>query len=80
MPGIVRFLMPVKPSSFMRVHGIGNLALGILLVSGLFQPVSIWLALLWWAWVSPFAFYYEFTVGLRDLAIIMALISLLILG
>lgn len=79
MPGIIRFLMPIKPTSFMKVHALGNLSLGILLASGLFQPISIWVAIVWWAWVSPFAFYYEFTVGLRDLAIIMAIVSLLFL-
>lgn len=79
MPGIIRFLMPIKPTSFMRMHSVGNISLGFLLAAGLFQPVSIWMALLWWIWVSPFAFYYEFTVGLRDLAIIMSLVSLLLL-
>lgn len=80
IPGLIRFLMPVKPESFMRIHSFGNLGLGFLLVSGLFQPVSIWLALVWWLWVLPFAFFYEYTVGLRDLAIIMALLALLALN
>lgn len=79
MPGIIRFLMPVRPTSFMRIHALGNLTLGSLLLLGLFQPASLWLALLWWAWVAPFAFYYEFTVGLRDIAIIAALASIIIL-
>ncbi|HSH18203.1 MAG TPA: hypothetical protein VK978_02370 [Candidatus Saccharimonadales bacterium] len=78
IPGFIRFLMPVKPASFMRLHGLGNLSLGLLLMSGWLQPLSLWLALAWWAWVLPFAFFYNWTVGLRDFAIIMALATLLL--
>jgi uncharacterized protein YjeT (DUF2065 family) len=79
IPKLIQFLMPVKPESFMRVHSLGNISLGLLLLTGLFQPLTIWLAIAWWIWVSPFAFYYEVTVGLRDFAIIMALVALLVL-
>jgi hypothetical protein len=79
IPGLLRFIMPIKPASFMRIHSLGNLGLGLLLASGLWQPASIWLALVWWILVLPFAFYYEYTVGLRDAAIIMALIALLVM-
>jgi hypothetical protein len=79
MPKIIQFLMPIKPTSFMRIHSFGNIILGLLLMIGLWQPVSIWLALLWWASILPFAFLYEFGVGIRDLSIVMCLIALLVL-
>lgn len=80
MPSLIRFLMPIKPESFMRIHSLGNLGLGLLLITGLLQPLSIGLALAWWIWVLPFAFSYDYTVGLRDFAIIMALAALLVLN
>jgi hypothetical protein len=79
IPKPLQFIMPFKPTSFMRIHALGNIGLGLLLAIGIWQPVSVWLALLWWAWVLPFAFYAELTMGLRDFAIIMALIALLLL-
>jgi hypothetical protein len=79
MPGLIRFILPVSPETFMRVHAMGNLALGILLLAGLWMPVTIWLALAWWIWILPFAFYKDFSIGMRDTAIIMSLIALLVL-
>jgi hypothetical protein len=80
IPGFLRFIMPIKPTTFMRVHSLGNLSLGLLLVSGLWMPTAIWLALGWWIWILPFAFYKDMTIGLRDFAIIMSLITLLVLS
>lgn len=79
IPGLVRFMMPISSSTFMRLHGSGNVSLGLLLMSGLIQPVSACLALAWWLWVLPFAAYYDWTVGLRDFAIAMALLALVYL-
>ncbi len=76
MPGIVRFILPLQPTTFLRIHGLGNVSLGLLLMSGLAQPVSACLALAWWIFVTPFAAYYDWTVGLRDFAISMALLAL----
>lgn len=80
IPGFLKFIMPIRPTSFMRLHSLGNIVLGGLLVSSFWQPVSIWLALIWWGTILPFAFYYGYTTGLRDFAIIMALVSLLLLS
>jgi hypothetical protein len=71
--------MPFKPTSFMRSHGLINLLLGVLLMVGVWQPVITWIVIFWWASITPFAFYYEFAVGIRDISIIMSLIALLIL-
>lgn len=79
MPGLVSFIMPIRPASYIRIHSLGNLGLGILLLGGLWMPAALWLVLAWWIWILPFAFYKDFTIGLRDSAIIMSLIALLVL-
>ncbi len=79
MPRFVRFILPVEPTTFMKLHGTTNIALGVLLFSGFQQPASVVMALVWWILILPFAFYYHWTVGLRDLAIIGSLAALLFL-
>lgn len=79
LPRFVRFIMPVKPTNFMRAHSLGNLGLGILLAIGVWQPAVIWITIFWWISILPFAFYAEYSIGLRDVAIILSLIGLLLL-
>lgn len=79
IPGFLRFIMPFKPTSFLRLHGSLNVLFGILLAVGIWQPVSIWIAAIWWTAILPFAFFYAYSVGLRDAAIIMSLVALLVL-
>lgn len=79
MPRFVRFILPIEPAAFMRVHSLSNLVLGILLLSGLWMPAALGFVLAWWIAILPFAFYKDFTIGLRDFAIIMALIAMLVL-
>ena len=79
IPKPIQFIMPIKPAKFMRIHSLGNLGIGIWLLSGLALPVAIWVSLLWWIWILPFAFYKAMSIGLRDFAIIMSLIALLLL-
>jgi hypothetical protein len=79
LPGPVRFILPTKPETFMRIHAIGNLVLGIILAANLWMPVTVWLNIFWWASILPFAFYKEMSTGLRDAAIIVSLIALLVL-
>ncbi len=80
IPGPLKFIMPIQPTTFLRIHGSGNILLGVLLITDPFPPVSICLALTWWLWVMPFAFYYDWTVGLRDFAIAMALLAVVYLN
>lgn len=79
IPRIIRFFMPMEPKIFMRIHSLGNLGLGLLLCLGIWFPVILWITIFWWISILPFAFYYEYTVGLRDVSIILALIALLML-
>lgn len=79
IPRPLRYIMPIKPTTFMRIHSLGNIGLGAWLVSGLAQPAAVWCSLLWWAWILPFAFYRALAIGMRDFTIIIALIALLTL-
>lgn len=80
IPRFFRFIMPVKPTGFMRLHGFLNIALGVLLAASIWQPAMTWICAIWWLTITPFAFYYEFSVGLRDLAIIMSLVAVIVIG
>ena len=80
VPKPLQLLLPVKPVNFMRIHSLGNIGIGLWLLSGLVLPVAIWVSLLWWIWILPFAFYKAMSIGLRDFAIIMSLIALLLLS
>jgi cytochrome c biogenesis protein CcdA len=78
-PSFARVL-PVPVNRFMRTHGLGNFVLGILFTFGIFQPWILWLVLLWWVSILPFAYYSDWGVGLRDTAIIAAIIAVVILS
>lgn len=79
IPKPLKFISPLKPASIMRTHSLGNLCLGLLLTSGLFQPVSLWLVLTWWRFVLPLCARIDITDGLRDFAIITTIVALIIL-
>jgi|GEM_PF-1480309 len=79
IPKWLSFFMPVSREHFLRTHGVGNLLLGIFLMSGVAPMWSAWLSLIWWVSILPFAFRVKWSIGLRDLSIIGALVSLVIL-
>jgi hypothetical protein len=70
---------PMKPESSMKLHALGNLAFGLLLASGWHPLVGVWIALIWWASILPFAFRVNWAIGLRDLSITLGLVALLLL-
>lgn len=72
-------MSPMKPETTMRLHAVANIVLGVWLASGWLPYASAWVALLWWISILPFAFRVSWTVGLRDLAITVGLIALIIL-
>lgn len=70
---------PMKPQMQMRLHAVGNIAFGLFLISN-WQPYwSAWVALIWWVTILPFAFRASWAVGLRDLAITLGLLALVLL-
>lgn len=79
VPKWLRWLLPVKFELFMRCHGLGNLLLGAVFITGIWPVAMTWIVLLWWGSILPFALRYDLYIALRDLAIIAALASLLFL-
>jgi uncharacterized protein YjeT (DUF2065 family) len=79
IPRAVKFVMPLQPATIMRIHSLGNLSLGLLLIAGVLQPLSLFAALAWWIFILPFCARIDITEGLRDLAIICSLAALILL-
>jgi hypothetical protein len=79
LPRWFRQLSPLQDNVFMRVHGTGNLLLGLWLFSGLYAPVAAWLSLIWWISILPFALFRDWRDGMRDIAIICGLIAYIVL-
>jgi hypothetical protein len=70
---------PMKPESSMRLHSLGNLAFGLFLASGWHPVLAVWVALVWWVSILPFAFRASWAICLRDLTITLGLVALLLL-
>ena len=70
---------PMKPESSMKLHALGNIAFGLFLASGWHPLLSVWVALIWWVSILPFAFRVSWAIGLRDLTITVGLVALLLL-
>jgi len=79
LPGWMQKLMPMKPTSFMREHAVGNFILGLLFVIGIWPVVIAWCVALWWLSILPFALRYDRYIGLRDGAIILAVVAVILL-
>jgi hypothetical protein len=68
-----------NPTWFMRIHGTGNILLGLFLISGLYPLIAAWVALVWWASILVGAFSGGWKTGMRDLTITISLIALVYL-
>jgi hypothetical protein len=78
IPPLLSRLLPTSPNTTMRMHAVGNIVLGIWLAIGFYHPVILWLAFLWWLSILPFALWRDWRVGLRDLAITLTLLVLVL--
>lgn len=67
------------PQLFMRIHGTGNILLGLFLFSGLYPLVAAWAALIWWCSILIGAFKGGWKTGMRDLTITISLVALIYL-
>jgi uncharacterized membrane protein YphA (DoxX/SURF4 family) len=75
IPEWLEVLMPMKPTSFMREHALGNFFLGLLFVIGVWPVVVAWIVAAWWLSILPFALRYDRYIGLRDISIICATLA-----
>jgi hypothetical protein len=80
LPHWLQHLLPMKPTTFMREHALGNFFLGLLFMIPVWRPELIaWAVAAWWLTILPFALWHDRFVGLRDLAIILASVATAIL-
>ena len=71
--------LPFNHMLIMRGHAIFNIILGVLLASGWQAKYVVPVVIAWWLSIVPFAFAQDWTIGVRDLAIITELIVLAML-
>ncbi len=79
MPSWLTGASPMKPETTMRIHALGNILFGLFLIFPLYPIVAAWIGLIWWITILPFAFKYDWRIGMRDLSIVFALIALVML-
>jgi hypothetical protein len=78
IPGWLDSMLPTSRATSMRIHGSGNVSLGLLLI-GKYKSRKPWfLAALWWAWVAPLCGRVNWRAGMRDLSILSAIIAVLL--
>jgi hypothetical protein len=70
---------PVSPYTIMRSHAIVNILLGIFLLSGWHSLTATWITIFWFISILPFAYMFDWTIGLRDTAVVLGLISSLMI-
>jgi hypothetical protein len=78
-PAWLRRTLPIPENISMMVHGLANIILGLLFAGSIWGSVSTWIVLFWWLSILPFAFYAKWDIGMRDFAVICAIVSLLLL-
>src|SRR6185369_11440307 len=79
MPEFLKKIPNISPTLIMRMHSLGNIALGIMFLLGLFTRTGSIITLIWWLSILPFAFYGSWKTGVRDLAIIASILAVLLL-
>lgn len=79
LPEPVKKMSPLAPEAQMRLHALGNIVFALFLVSGLYPLLAAWVAFVWYLTIIPFAFMKDWTIGLRDTAVALALLALIFL-
>lgn len=76
VPSFVSKLIPERiEARFMQAHGGINVGLGILFFTGFSAVFVSWATFAWWLSILPFAFMHEWRTGLRDFAIVAAVLA-----
>lgn len=79
MPELVTRRMFVPTGLALQVHGVGNVFLGLLFAIGFWPMVFDWIIVAWWLSIIPMAFRVDWTIGLRDSAVLGAIVAVIIL-
>lgn len=69
----------LAPVTFMQLHGLINLSLGLAFGLFMWPDAMTWVVLAWWLSILPFAFYVKWSIGMRDMVIICSLGALIVL-
>lgn len=76
MPSWVPEKTGIDPITLMRLHSVVNIVLGILLMT-YSNIIVAGLAFFWFLSILPFAYSADWTIGLRDTAVILSLLALI---
>ncbi|MDB5166223.1 MAG: hypothetical protein JWM37_295 [Candidatus Saccharibacteria bacterium] len=68
--------LPLETETKMRLHGAGNVSLGLLFLLFYKKPVVTWMTAGWWGFVTPVCWWHGWKEGLRDLPILFAIVQL----
>ncbi len=80
VPESVQSLLPGWPEGFMRTHALGNLVLGVWLLSGIYLKGAALLAVIWMATIVGGALLTgKWQVAVRDLAVTLGLLALFLM-
>jgi len=71
--------IPLDVASFMKLHALANILLGIWLLSGIKSKWSTLICLIWFLTIVPFAWSVDWTIGARDAVTSAGLLALLLL-
>ena len=68
-------LLPMSRDTALRIHGLGNISLGLWFASGRGQKVSTPIVAGWWAFVLPLCGRQDWRAGMRDVSILGAILA-----
>ena len=71
--------LPLTREQKLRVHGLGNLSLGLLFVNQTRLKLTTPIVTAWWMFVAPLCGRKDWRAGARDISVIGALLALLTL-
>ena len=77
IPSWLLQISPLSPTAIMRSHALINVILGFLLLSGWRDTTVIWVTILWFVSIIPFTLIVDWTIAVRDFAVLLGLIALL---
>jgi hypothetical protein len=75
VPPVVSKIAPVKDSTVIKLHGSGNLSLGLLFLILHKNKLVQWVTALWWVNVMVLCGRHSWREGLRDLPIVISLLK-----
>ncbi len=79
VPGWLHPMLPGWPAGFMRVHALGNLVIGVWLLSGIFTKAAAGVSVLWMVTiVGGVLLTGKWQLAVRDFAVTLGLLALFV--